>query len=1191
MKRTAKSMMYGLVASVFAFAAGAVIAEDAVEYVTCVNIGYTSGPCLPSGWSDGLAPSQEKQYLVLNTRNADNKEYVLSTGNNSGTAFTFEGGLITVGNQSTNGKIIFCGCGTTTFPNGLKIYKAHGSNVNFGNSNNQNTYTHHIGGPITLDSAYHSAPQFTSAFRSNGQHLHFDGALIGDDKTGMQFYGNEWSNNNTNDIVAFSGNLTKYYGYIDIKGSSKVKVPDVQPEQICTNTLILALGSVECPGTVKLTDGQYAFLRTIDTDDTAKIAKLVMPDGATIFPQVDIVNKKCGVIEVTGEFTRSGKQCIRAKFLNPFNSCDHGRLSLPVLKVAETAGTLNADDFELAYEDVGEMPEGALSLKVANDDNGVSTLYLEIAAFSLDGVTDVELTESDALKESAFLEDFADHWTPIGVPQDGRTYHVKNGRMLRTPYLAAAGESNTAPYGDDQIFSGDAIVLGDATSVGTLGLWSMARVRIPSLVLSNAVVSSAGNWGGKRSTIVNSDILVAATAPEKAVFRTDSTWQHLFLEGSLSGDVNSSVRFLFTNANSDMNLDSDCSAYNGLVEVSATSDGGTNLADFRIGAAKLPGTLKLGAVTGKTGGTVKLTATNGLEVGTLVVNRPTTLSINVASATYEADRDIIKILDSLEMNSTVTVDVAFTGGEPVMNNLDAAFIPVMRWPVSCEVDESKFAAGTVTVSGVSANNQLTPSSGFMTAAFRTEGEWRIMGLEKREVVYLLVPDDSKTNDNPVVYSARTSFDECYKQEGDRAYGWNWSDGQRPSPEFDYYVDKTLRTNSSEQDQVFRGHAMHLTKGTLVMQSYSATITNLNITGGNVMHIHQGGDTRAYGFARGGTRRIYGNAFVSQMGASIVSPFLTTTSGSGCFDFAMKLSGSGQVNFKMNSSTLFPQNAVNPSYLMISGDNSKWTGNLLCCATDGKLWSSDEHLVVLFSNMDNLGGDLSKFVYNGLTLRHAATLKPMESTVYSRVNRGIFIEGFGGVDCDTNIVFNIDSTITYSGKLRKQGAGALLFGGTSKFLQADKTAGDQPIAGAESNVLHVEEGSVGVTASDACDGVKMVFEEGASLRVKVSEESTALGAKGLVNLKAETPFAINAPSGKLAVEFDTEALEADGTVYRVAICTVKSDKASSIRGKFALKRPQMGGYSAVMADEIEDSAAGTVTFVAELRYCAMRVIIR
>ena len=131
----------------------------------------------------------------------------------------------------------------------------------------------------------------------------------------------------------------------------------------------------------------------------------------------------------------------------------------------------------------------------------------------------------------------------------------------------------------------------------------------------------------------------------------------------------------------------------------------------------------------------------------------------------------------------------------------------------------------------------------------------------------------------------------------------------------------------------------------------------------------------------------------------------------------------------------------------------------------------------------------------------------------------------------------------------------------------------------------------MTVPDACDGVKMVFEEGASLRVKVSEESSALGAKGLVNLKAETPFAINAPSGKLAVEFDTEALEADGTVCRVAICTVTSDKASSIRGKFALKRPQMGGYSAVMADEIEDSAAGTVTFVAELRYCAMRVIIR
>ena len=1145
------------------------------DVVTCVNTGYTTGPVAGSGWSDGLTPSNDKDYLVNNGK-------VLSTGNNKTDNFTFLGRSLTIGDATTAGTIIFCGAGTTAFPCGIKIYNSSaGSNVNSGNSNNQLTEVHHIDGPVMFDSSYKTAPQLVSAFRSNGQHLYFDGVITGDDKTGMKFSAGEWSNVNTNDLIAFTGDMSGYNGYIELSGSG-IGTP---------NVLVLALGNLTYSGTVKLTDGYQAFLRTVDTDDVAKIAKLVMPNGSTIYPQIDVVNKKCGTIEITGLFDRSGKQCIRAKFLNYFSSCDHGKFSLPVLKVAKSAGTLNVKDFELAVEDAGEMPDGAVALRVAEDESGVPTLYLDIAAYSSDGVTDVQLLISDASQESAFLEEFSSHWNPIGVPQDGRTYHVKNGRMLRTPYLAAAGESNTAPYGDDQIFSGDAIILGDATSVGTLGLWSMARVRIPSLVLSNAVVSSAGNWGGKRSTIVNSDILVAATAPEKAVFRTDSTWQHLFFEGSLSGDVNSSVRFLFTNANSDMNLDSDCSAYNGLIEVSATSDGGTNLADFRIGAAKLPGTLRLGSVTGKTGGTVKLTATNGLEVGTLVVNRPTTLSINVDSATYEADRDIIKILDSLEMNSTVTVDVAFTGGEPVMNNLDAAFIPVMRWPVSCGVDESKFAAGTVTVSGVSANNQLTPSSGFMTAAFRTEGEWRIMGLEKRKVVYLLVPDDSKTNDNPVVYSARTSFDECYKQESDRAYGWNWSDGQRPIPEFDYYVDKTLRTNSSEQDQVFRGHAMHLTKGTLVMQSYSATITNLNITGGNVMHIHQGGDTRAYGFARGGTRRIYGNAFVSQMGASIVSPFLTTTSGSGCFDFAMKLSGSGQVNFKMNSSTLFPQNAVNPSYLMVSGDNSKWTGNLLCCATDGKLWSSDEHLVVLFSNMDNLGGDLSKFVYNGLTLRHAATLKPMESTVYSRVNRGVFIDGFGGVDCDTNIVLNIDSTITYSGKLRKQGAGTLLFGGPAKFLQPDKTVGDLPVADTDLNVLCVEEGSVGVTAPLACDGVKAVFEDGASLCVKVSGSDDDLASKGWTSVKTDTPFVLNASDGKLPVTFDASGLVSNGSRYETAICTVSETAASALRGKFKLARPGLKGYVAELIDEVVDADAQKVTFRARLRYSAMKVILR
>jgi hypothetical protein len=197
----------------------------------------------------------------------------------------------------------------------MTIYNAYG-HVNYGWSENQLTEHHHIAADLTLMSTHRAAPQFYTQFRSNGQYLYFDGAVNGDENTGMKFYGNEWSNCNTNDIIAFTGDLTKYYGYIDINGCTKVTVSGT--DTICTNTLILALGNVEFPGAVMLTDGPYAFLRTLETDDYAKIDTLVLPDGANLYPEVDLLNGRCGCIEVTNSFQRSGKQTVVAKF-----SCRH----------------------------------------------------------------------------------------------------------------------------------------------------------------------------------------------------------------------------------------------------------------------------------------------------------------------------------------------------------------------------------------------------------------------------------------------------------------------------------------------------------------------------------------------------------------------------------------------------------------------------------------------------------------------------------------------------------------------------------------------------------------------------------------------------------------------------------------------------------------------------------------------------
>ena len=169
---------------------------------------------------------------------------------------------------------------------------------------------------------------------------------------------------------------------------------------------------------------------------------------------------------------------------------------------------------------------------------------------------------------------------------------------------------------------------------------------------------------------------------------------------------------------------------------------------------------------------------------------------------------------------------------------------------------------------------------------------------------------------------------------------------------------------------------------------------------------------------------------------------------------------------------------------------------------------------------------------------------------------------------------------------------LTFGGSAKFLQADgKTVGDMPIVGMESNVLQVAEGSVGVTAPLACDGVKAVFEDGASLCVKVSGSDDDLASKGWTSVKTDTPFVLNASDGKLPVTFDASGLASNGSKYETAICTVSAVAASALRGKFKLARPGLKGYVAELIDEVVDADAQTVTFRARLRYSAMKVILR
>ncbi len=606
----------------------------------------------------------------------------------------------------------------------------------------------------------------------------------------------------------------------------------------------------------------------------------------------------------------------------------------------------------------------------------------------------------------------------------------------------------------------------------------------------------------------------------------------------------------FTNANSEMYPEGDWSGFHGTLEVTASA--AANVADVRFGSAttSLPGKLRLGASTAASSGSCKITASGGLTVSDLEVNRPTTLYVSVNASTLTSGGAFV-VTNSFVQNADIAISLAASG--EIINrtdNLAEAFIPILKVADSAgQVDTSRFSLGALT--GVS----FTPPDLFELVA-RQEGGYTIVGLSKRRLVYLLTADDNKTNDTLNAYSARTSFDRKWEtadgNNAGRADGWNWSINERPHPEYDYYSAYNLRTHSSDATAIFRGHALFL-RSSLTLQSFDITVTNLYLIGGTVQAIHEGGQSGVYPFLPSSTltRTLRGNMAV-RVNSAVLTPSISTRICA--LRLACDISGSCQLTASKNNST-----ANGVGYLELAGDNSGFTG--VFKFSDGNASATDDKcLVVLFTETENLGGEMSAFTYNGIWLTRYATLRPMGSATLSRANRGVYVETAGGVEVAEGDVFTLDAPVTWRGVLLKKGSGHLYFAKAPKFLGTDgKTVQDTPLANADSNVVRVAAGSIGVAAPGACDGLKLVMEDGASLRVKVNAASAGLASQGLVNTKAADPFVLAGTDGKLHVSFDMSSATV-GERYDAAICTLPTAKADALRANIVLERP-IANYTA------------------------------
>ena len=235
----------------------------------------------------------------------------------------------------------------------------------------------------------------------------------------------------------------------------------------------------------------------------------------------------------------------------------------------------------------------------------------------------------------------------------------------------------------------------------------------------------------------------------------------------------------------------------------------------------------------------------------------------------------------------------------------------------------------------------------------------------------------------------------------------------------------------------------------------------------------------------------------------------------------------------------------------------------------------------------LGGPLDTFMFDALELNLFGCLKPLASMTLDTANRGIFVNWFGRMLVESNLVFHVNERLTMGGTLEKMGAGTLWLGASAapKFTGAQQV--DPPsAAGADgTNVVRVLEGALGATTTNAVDGLALFFAEGGKLAVDAAATDD-VAAYGLYNKKGTVTF----DGANLGIAVTPPAAEVG--YVTVAVLTVPTAQAAAFLDgtKPRMEADDIKGYRTWFSYE-EDAVSGLTTFKVTVARAGMTIIFR
>lgn len=763
----------------------------------------------------------------------------------------------------------------------------------------------------------------------------------------------------------------------------------------------------------------------------------------------------------------------------------------------------------------------------------------------------ISMREGVSESESTASFEAGTNWEDGNPPENGKCYYVPANSSLRmlntckTPFkgdiLATAGGStwqgSTASIPVYHLLSGASFDMYNNTETFTNGTWTLYRTEADKPVQLRMPQS---NHGADRRGVIFKDIVLQGETDTELEFSTwenaDDQWAELHPEKG-----------------------NDFSGFFGTISILSRRPA-TQQTTFRPSQDEnltFSGTLKLGENCFLNATNVTANKSVDCSVGNLTmatgadlrigITETAVRSLTVTGTFAHADAKVPLVVSAKPLGNVNFIN-GRDGSITTLTTISPIDGAVFRMKVADEADDTpRFGLDDFVLDYLGKGTLGLPT--VLTSVVREDG-YDQLKVKAKGIV-------RKNTNNENAYGTSLTN------------GLAWSDGTDPRPGWDYFANTSVTVPAGEW--TFAGDS--LTFGAKSNINGDLYYPDQGRTALHVGRLGLEGGTKVW--ARSTDAWLFVPQIVTY--SSAFGPAVFQEYGAGRLTVVGEISGAADLFLRYHANKSFGR--LDKGYLTFWGANTNLVGKVMlgCESYDNQsantyVANEKERIEVTVGDGRALGGDMSAFAYDGLRIRDWALLNVTNTTEFAAANRGVFVDWMGCIGVKEGCVAAFRNPFTFGGRLQKQGAGTLAFGGSAaKFALGSTdsyTIVDDPVA--TTNELYVKEGCIMAMAADALNGVAITFAKGTGIKVDYAATGDVQTC-GLRDTKWATPVAFDPDVDAIAVTLENlpEELTEEKTL---GVLTVPADQADAIRSKLVFSRNGRKGFAGKIGKTVDGTSA-------------------